>query len=79
MKHQKIERFFENKKRKNIIEIGSGVGENLFYLANKYPKRKIIGIDPFKNGLANIADVCINNNIKMFIYFHKFSKSLSKI
>ena len=64
MKHQKIGSFFENKKRKIIIEIGSGIGENLFYLANKYPRRKIIGIEPFKNGLANIANVCVTNKIK---------------
>ncbi len=69
MKHQKIGSFFENKKRKIIIEIGSGIGENLFYLANKYPRRKIIGIEPFKNGLANIANVCVTNKIRNIYLF----------
>ena len=79
MKCQKIERFFENKKRKIIIEIGSGIGENLFYLANKYPKRKIIGIDPFKNGLANIANSCLINKIKnIYLFPYVFQKFVNK-
>jgi len=45
-------------------------------LAKKYPRRKIVGIEPFKNGLANIADVCLqkkNNNIYLYPFvFQKF-------
>ena len=54
------------------------MGENLFYLSKKYPKIKIIGIEPFKNGVTNIADFCIKNNLKnIFLYpqvFHKFTE-----
>ncbi len=79
MKHQKIGSFFENKKRKVIIEIGSGIGENLFYLANKYPRRKIIGIEPFKNGLANIANVCVTNKIKnIYLFPDVFQEFINK-
>ena len=79
MKHQKIETFFENKKKKIIIEIGSGVGENLFYLANKYPRGKIIGIDPFKNGLANIANICMINKIKnIYLFPYVFQEFVNK-
>ena len=42
-------------KKKIVIEIGHGMGENLLNLAYKNKEKIFIGIDPFKNGLANIA------------------------
>ena len=79
LKDQKIKNFFNNKKRKIIIEIGPGIGENLFYLANKYPRKRVIGVEPFKNGLANIADVCITNKIKnVYLFPHVFQKFIDK-
>ena len=80
LKNQKIQGLFENKKKKIIIEIGPGLGENLFYLANKYPRRKVIGIEPFKNGLANIADVCVINKIKnIYLFPNVFQKFVDEI
>ena len=65
--------FFE-KKKKIIIEIGQE-WVKIFYLANKYPRRKVIGIEPFKNGLANIANVCVKNKIKnIYLFPHVFQK-----
>ena len=54
------------------------MGENLFYLSKKYPKIKIIGIEPFKNGVTNIADFCIKNNLKNIFYTHKYFINLLK-
>ena len=50
----------------------------IYFTYQKYPKIKIIGIEPFKNGVTNIADFCIKNNLKnIFLYpqvFHKFTE-----
>ena len=43
------------RREKIIIEIGHGMGENLLSLANTNKEKMFIGIDPFQNGLANIA------------------------
>ncbi len=78
LKKQKIKNLFKNRKKKIIIEIGPGVGENLFFLAKKYPRRKIIGIEPFKNGLANIAHICVTNKIKnIYLFPYVFQKFVS--
>ena len=70
-----MENFFDKKNQKIIIEIGSGSGENLFFLSKKYPKRKIIGIEPFRNGLANSVDFCLKNKTQnIFLYPHVFQK-----
>ena len=70
---------FDNKKSRIIIEIGPGIGENIFFLANKYPRTKILGIEPFKNGLANIADICIKKNIKnVYLFPYVFEKFIVK-
>ena len=48
------------------------------FLSKKYPKSLIIGIEPFKNGLANTAYYCLENKIKnIFLFpfvFQKFEK-----
>ena len=78
LKNKKIEGFFENKKKNNYWN-RTGTGENLFYLANKYPRRKVIGIEPFKNGLANIADVCVINKIKnIYLFPNVFQKFIDE-
>ena len=79
LKNQKIENLFYRKKSKIIIEIGSGIGDNLFYLAKKYPRRKIIGVEPFKNGLANIAYFCEKHKIKnIYLFPFVFQKFITK-
>ena len=48
-------------------------------MANKYTRRKIIGIEPFKNGLANIADFCVSRKIKnIYLFPHVFQKFVKK-
>ena len=72
-----------NLKKKLILEIGIGMGENLIYLSKKNIKKIIIGVDPFKNGMVNVSDYCINNNIKnIYLYpyvFQKFIKKFKKL
>ena len=59
------------------------MGENLIYLSKKNVKKIIIGVDPFKNGMVNVSDYCINNNIKnIYLYpyvFQKFIKKFKKL
>ena len=52
------------RKKKIVIEIGYGMGENLLNLANKNKEKIFIGIDPFQNGLANIAKEVFKRKIK---------------
>ena len=68
-----------NLKKKLILEIGIGMGENLIHLSKKNKKKYIIGVDPFKNGMVNVSDYCIQNNIKnIFLYPFVFQKFLNK-
>ena len=68
-----------NLKKKLILEIGIGMGENLIYLSKKNTKKNIIGVDPFKNGMVNVSDYCINNNIKnIYLYPYVFQKFINK-
>ena len=68
-----------NSKKKLILEIGIGMGENIIYLSKKNIKKNIIGVDPFKNGMVNVSDYCINNNIKnIYLYPYVFQKFISK-
>ena len=72
-----------NLKKKLILEIGIGMGENLIYLSKKNTQTNIIGVDPFMNGMVNVSDYCINNNIKnIYLYpfvFQKFFKKFKKL
>ena len=55
------------------------MGENLIYLSNKNLKKNIIGVDPFKNGMINVSDYCVNNNIEnIYLYPFVFQKFLNK-
>ena len=66
-------------KKKLILEIGIGMGENLIYLSKKNTQTNIIGVDPFMNGMVNVSDYSINNNIKnIFLYPFVFQKFLNK-
>ena len=68
-----------NLKKKVLLEIGIGMGENLIYLSKKNTKKNIIGVDPFKNGMLNVSDYCINNNIKnIYLYPFVFQKFINK-
>ncbi|MAK12733.1 MAG: hypothetical protein CMI73_03595 [Candidatus Pelagibacter sp.] len=75
MKNTKIKKLFLNKNQKIIIEIGSGTGENLFYLSKKYPRRRVIGVEPFKNGAASIANFILKKKINnIYLYTQVFQK-----
>ena len=68
-----------NSKKKLILEIGIGMGENLIHLSKKNIKKNIIGVDPFRNGMVNVSDYCINNNVKnIYLYPYVFQKFINK-
>ena len=68
-----------NLKKKLILEIGIGMGENLIHLSKKNTQTNIIGVDPFMNGMVNVSDYIINNNIKnIYLYPFVFQKFLNK-
>ena len=68
-----------NLKKKLILEIGIGMGENLIYLSRKNTQKNIIGVDPFKNGMVNVSDYCMNNNIKnIYLFPFVFQKFFDK-
>ena len=68
-----------NLKKKLLLEIGIGMGENLIYLSKKNVETNIIGVDPFKNGMVNVSDYCMNYNIKnIYLYPFVFQKFLNK-
>ena len=68
-----------NLKKKLILEIGIGMGENLIYLSKKNKQKKIIGVDPFKNGMVNVSNYCLQNNIKnVYLYPFVFQKFLNR-
>ena len=55
------------------------MGENLIYLSKKNTRKKIIGVDPFMNGMVNVSDYCINNNIKnIYLYPYVFQKFINR-
>ena len=67
------------RKKKIVIEIGHGMGENLLNLANKNKEKIFIGIDPFQNGLANIAKEVLKKKIKnIYIFPHVLEKFFDK-
>ena len=68
-----------NLKKKLILEIGIGMGENLIHLSKKNTQTNIIGVDPFMNGMVNVSDYSISNNIKnIYLYPFVFQKFLNK-
>lgn len=58
-----------NKKNYNILDIGSGSGENAIYLSKKYPQAKIITCELYEDGNVNLYNQIISNkinNIRLF-------------
>ena len=53
-----------NSSNYNILDIGSGSGENAIYLSKKYPHSKIIACDLFEDGNINLYDQIIKQEIK---------------
>ena len=72
-----------NLKKKLLLEIGIGMGENIIYLSKKNSQKNVIGVDPFENGMVHVSDYCIKNNIKnIYLYpfvFQKFVKKYKKL
>ncbi len=57
------------KNKKNIIDIGSGKGENTLFLAKKNPDALIIAIEIFQDGNINLCNQISNlklHNVKLF-------------
>ena len=52
-----------NKSKYNILDIGSGSGENALFLSNIYPKSKIITCELFRDGNVNLVNQIIKNKI----------------
>ena len=58
-----------NQKNFNILDIGSGSGENALYLSKKYPDSLIITCELFEDGNINLTKEIIKNdinNIKLY-------------
>ena len=67
------------RRKKIVIEIGHGMGENLLSLANKNKEKIFIGVDPFQNGLANIAKEVLKKKIKnIYIFPYVLEKFFDK-
>jgi len=57
------------KNKKNILDIGSGNGENSLFLANKNPNALIVAVEIFQDGNINLCNQISNlklNNIKLY-------------
>ena len=72
-----------NKKKYNILDIGSGSGENAIFLSNIYPKAKIITCELFEDGNINLLHNIDKNKIANISLYHgnvlKFLDSLDDI
>ena len=58
-----------NKKNINILDIGSGSGENSIFLALKYPSTKIIACEVFQDGNINLCNQLYKkkiDNVKIY-------------
>ena len=71
--YKKYEYNFSNKINKrdyNILDIGSGSGENsLFFQSNLNPNAKIIACDVFEDGNVNLCNQVIKNDIENILFF----------
>ena len=54
----------------NILDIGSGSGENAIHLSNKYPGSQIITCELFADGNLNLVNQIVENKIKNINLFH---------
>ena len=70
--YKKYEYNFSNKINKrdyNILDIGSGSGENSLFLSNLNPNAKIIACDVFEDGNVNLCNQVIKNDIENILFF----------
>lgn len=73
--NKKIDKF-----KYNILDIGSGSGENAIFLSNIFPKAKIITCELFEDGNINLCNLLIDNNIKnIYLYKGNVLEFLDKI
>ena len=54
---------------KNILDIGSGSGENSIFLSLKHPKADIIACDLYEDGNFNLIDKILKNNLNNIHFF----------
>ena len=59
-----------NKKNYNILDIGSGSGENAIYLSGMYPKATIITCELYEDGNINLCKKIIDNKIDNIRFFY---------
>jgi len=57
------------KKDNNILDIGSGSGENSIYQSIKFPKSKIIACETFLDGNINLSHEIFKNNINNILIY----------
>jgi len=58
-----------DKNNLNLLDIGSGSGENSIFLSKKFPISKIIACDNFKDGNLNLCNsIKLNNTKNILIY-----------
>ena len=73
--NKKIDKF-----KYNILDIGSGSGENAIFLSNIFPNAKIITCELFEDGNINLCNLLIGNNIKnIYLYKGNVLEFLDKI
>ena len=58
-----------DKNKHNILDIGSGSGENSIYLSKKFPMSQIIACDNFDDGNLNLCQAIKLNNIKNILIY----------
>jgi tRNA (guanine-N7-)-methyltransferase len=58
-----------NKSKYNVLDIGSGSGENALFLSDIYPKSKIITCELFDDGNINLAEQIKKNKITNICLF----------
>ena len=56
-KEKNIAQYFSDKKEKYCLEIGFGDGAHLAALAKSQPKNGFIGVEVYKNGVANLLSL----------------------
>jgi len=59
-----------NNNKNNILDIGSGSGENSFFLSKKYPKSNIIACEVFEDGNINLCNQILIKKIKNIFLFN---------
>ena len=57
-------------KDNNILDIGSGSGENSIYQSMKFPKSKIIACETFLNGNINLCHEIFKKNIHNILIYN---------